>query len=63
MDKAKVWTIKGSIGLHAAMGFWMGLWRLGVGWFEAETARNLDAAQQDLQDMQRAAGLKPVGVR
>jgi hypothetical protein len=36
--------------------------RLGVGRLEAEAAGAIDGAQQDLQHMQRAAGLEPVGM-
>jgi hypothetical protein len=35
---------------------------LGVGRLEAEAAGHLDRAQQDLQHMQRAAGLEAVGM-
>ena len=46
---------------------WCGLgWTrhgLGVGRLEAEAARRLDRAEQQLQQVQRAAGLEAVGVR
>ena len=40
----------------------MRLDRFGVGRFEPEPAGHFDRAQKDLQDMQRPAGLEPVGM-
>jgi hypothetical protein len=49
-------------GRGLAMRLGMRLGRLGVGRLEPEAARHLDRAQQDLQHMQRAAGLEAVGM-
>ena len=47
---------------HANVGFGVsGCW-LWIRWFEAETAGNLNCAKNDLQCVQRAAGLEPVGM-
>ena len=39
------------------------LGRLGVGRLETKAAWNLDRPEQDLQDVQRAAGLEAIGMR
>ncbi|KUP94251.1 hypothetical protein TRIHO_08640 [Tritonibacter horizontis] len=62
LHKAQVWPIQRFARCHAAMGGRMSGGGFGVGRFEAKAAGDLDRAQQDLQHMQGAAGLKPVGM-
>ena len=45
------------------MRLWMDCCRLWIGGFKAKAARGFDAAQNDLQNMQRTACLKPVRMR
>ncbi len=62
LDKAEVRAIERLSRRYAAMRFGVGADWFGVGRFEAETARYFDRAQQDLQQVQGAAGLKAVGM-
>ena len=62
MGIAQVRAVERGAGRDLAV--WLGVrrGRLGVGRFEAHAARGFDRAKQDLQHMQRAAGLKAVGM-
>ena len=61
--EAQVRAIQRGSGTAVAVRGGVGLNRFGVGRFEAEAAGHLDGAQEDLQHMQRAAGLEAVRVR
>ena len=62
MHKAQVRAVEWLARCHFAV--WLGVDRrwLWVGRLEPEPARDFDGAQQDLQNMQRAAGLEAVGM-
>ena len=60
---AKVRPVKRLACLVACVWLRVCLGRLGVGRLEAKAAWNLDRTKQDLQDVQRAAGLEAVRVR
>ena len=62
MDKAKQWSVERLTWRHACMGLRVSRRGLRVRWLESEPAGNLDAAQNDLQEMQRPASLEAVGV-
>ena len=59
---AEVRAVQGLAGAGVRVGAGMGRRGLGVGRLEAEAAGPLDGAQQDLQQVQRPAGLEAVGV-
>ena len=60
--KAQMRSVQRAIGRYFAVRCWVCLNRLWVGRLEAEAAGNFNRAKNDLQDMQRAAGLEPVCV-
>ena len=62
MHETQMRPVERRIGGGFAMRFGMRGGRLGVGRFKAETARHFDGAKDDLQHMQRTAGLEPIGM-
>ena len=60
VDEAQMRAVQRRVGRHVAMGLGVRGGGLGVGRLEAEAARRLDRAEQDLQHVQRAAGLEAV---
>ena len=56
-------AVKRGTGGDFAMRLGVGCGRFGVGRLEAEAAGDLDRAEDDLQHVERAAGLEPVRVR
>ena len=62
MGVAKVRPIKRGTGCHLAMRLWVRRGGLGVGRFEAHAAGGFDGPEDDLQRVQRAAGLEAVGM-
>src|SRR6056300_296572 len=63
MNKSQMWAVQWGIGRCVTMGFGVNFRWFGVGRFEPESPRCFNRPQNDLQHMQRAAGLKPVAMR
>ena len=62
MHKPQVRPVQWCAGRDFAMGLRVDRCGFGIGWFKTETAGCFDGAQDDLQHMQSATGLKPVGM-
>ena len=62
MHKPKVWAVQRGAGRDFAVRLGVRRSGLGVGRFEPEAAGDFDGAKDDLEHVQRAAGLETIGV-